>query len=190
MHSIVSFTAAMAMVVAASNMLVQYPVQLLGLQDWLTWGALTYPLAFLITDLCVRTHSPKRARQVIYAGFCVAVLASFWLATPRIALASGLAFLLAQWLDVAIFQKLQSQRWWVAPLLSSLVASALDTAVFFNLAFSCDPLIASLLQPLRLNIDCAAAAPWQQWAMTDYAVKVALALLMLLPYRVGLRFAR
>lgn len=151
---------AMTLVVTAANILVQYPVN-----DFLTWGAFTYPVAFLITDLSNRAMGPRRARQVVFAGFAVAVLFSALLATPRIALASGSAFLAAQLLDVFLFDRLRGGVWWRAPIVSSSIASLLDTALFFALAFAGTPV------------------PWTTLALGDYAVKLALALLMLLPFR-------
>ena len=151
--------AAMAVIVAASNYLVQFP-----LNDWLTWGAFTYPVAFLITDLSNRKLGPGLARRVVYAGFAVAVVLSVWLADWRIALASGSAFLAAQLLDVQIFDLLRRRAWWLPPVISSLVASAVDTTLFFSIAFY------------------ATGLPWVTWALGDFGVKVLMALVMLLPY--------
>lgn len=133
--------AAMAIVVAASNYLVAIPVAiqlgLLDLQEILTWGAFTYPFAFLVTDLTNRHFGPKSARIVVLVGFSLAVYLSLQLANPRIAVASGSAFLIAQLLDIAIFDRLRSGgAWWRAPLISSSIASAIDTAIFFSLAFA------------------------------------------------------
>lgn len=154
--------AAMAAVVACSNVLVQYPVG-----EWLTWGAFTYPVAFLVTDLTNRAYGPGKARRVVYAGFALAVLLSVLLASPRIAAASGVAFLVAQLLDVSVFDRIRhAGGWWMPPLVSSLVASAVDTALFFSVAFAGTPV------------------PWVTLALGDYAVKVALALSMLIPFRV------
>jgi uncharacterized PurR-regulated membrane protein YhhQ (DUF165 family) len=153
--------AAMAVIVTASNILVQHPIN-----DWLTWGALTYPVAFLVTDLINRAHGPAAARRVIYVGFALAVALSIALATPRIALASGSAFLVAQLLDVLIFDRLRGRVWWQAPLVSSTFGSAIDTALFFSLAFA------------------GTAVPWVTLGLGDFAVKMALALFMLIPFRV------
>lgn len=150
---------AMIGIVTASNVLVQYP-----LNDWLTWGAFTYPVSFLVTDVVNRGLGAKRARLVVYAGFAAAVVLSIAFATPRIALASGSAFLAAQLLDIAIFDRLRQGAWWQAPFISSLVASALDTALFFGLAFA------------------GTEVPWITLGLGDYAVKVGLAVLMILPY--------
>jgi len=154
---------AMVVIVVSANVLVQYPIN-----NWLTWGALTYPLAFFITDLANRRHGPRRARQVVYCGFLLAVGCSAWLATPRIALASGSAFLVAQLLDVWLFDRLRNRRWWQPPLVSSLLGSLLDTGLFFFLAFHSTEL------------------PWMTLAIGDYAVKVAVALLLLGPWRLTL----
>lgn len=152
--------AAMAVIVTASNILVQYPIN-----DWLTWGALTYPVAFLVTDLTNRSLGPAAARRVIYVGFALAVLLSVLLATPRIALASGSAFLVAQLLDVFVFDRLRDRVWWQAPLISSTFGSVVDTALFFSLAFA------------------GTAVPWVTLGLGDFAVKMALALAMLIPFR-------
>ena len=160
--------AAMVAVVAASNVLVQFPIG-----DWLSWGAFTYPVAFLITDLTNRAFGPAKARQVVCVGFALAVLLSMWLATPRIALASGAAFLAAQLLDVRIFDRLRrAGTWWLPPLASSSIASALDTALFFSIAFA------------------GTAAPWVTLGIGDYAVKLAVALAMLVPFRALMPLAR
>lgn len=159
-HGILAAVLAMAVIVVASNILVQYPVN-----DWLTWGAFTYPVAFLVTDLANRRLGPAAARRVVYLGFALAVICSIWLATPRIALASGTAFLVAQLLDVLLFDRLRRGSWWRAPLVSSAVASTIDTALFFSLAFALTGL------------------PWIGWAMGDLAVKLGVAVAMLLPFR-------
>ncbi len=165
LHSLLLPIMAMIVIVVASNILVQYPIN-----DFLTWGALTYPVAFFVTDLTNRRFGAPAARRVVYAGFLLAVLASYFLATPRIALASGLAFLCAQLLDVAVFDRLRRQpRWWAAPLFSSSVASAFDTALFFAIAFA------------------GTTVPWVTLGIGDYGVKLALALIMLIPYGLALR---
>lgn len=157
---------AMAVIVAASNKLVQYPIN-----DWLTWGAFTYPVAFLVTDLCNRRMGAGRTRRVVYVGFAVAVVASVYFADWRIALASGSAFLVAQLLDVQIFDVLRRRAWWLPPVASSLIASAVDTALFFSIAFA------------------GTGLPWITWALGDYVVKVLMALVMLLPYGGAIRSA-
>ncbi len=131
---------AMAIVVVTSNYLVSMPVDvqlgMFDLNEILTWGAFTYPFAFLVTDLTNRHFGPKSARIVVLVGFSLAVYLSLKLADPRIAVASGSAFLVAQLLDVSIFDRLRNGVWWHAPLISSGVASVIDTAIFFTLAFS------------------------------------------------------
>src|SRR5690606_20772348 len=130
------FVAAMVAVVAASNFLVQFPFRHFGLGEILTWGAFTYPVAFLVTDLTNRRFGVAIARRVVFAGFVFAVVLSIWLATPRIAIASGSAFLLAQLLDITVFDRLRRKAWWRPPLFSTIVSSALDTGVFFSIAFA------------------------------------------------------
>lgn len=175
--------AAMAALVTASNILVQYPVG-----DFLTWGAFTYPFAFLVTDLTNRRHGPAAARRVVLVGFAVAVALSIWLATPRIAIASGAAFLTAQLLDVAVFDRLRRGAWWRAPLASSLLGSAQDTALFFTLAFSASAALlgpdeAWALAPAPL-LGLGPAAPfWVSLAIGDFGVKLLIALAALGPYR-------
>ena len=160
---------AMTVIVAASNWLVQFPIN-----DLLTWGAITYPFSFLVTDLTTRLQGPARARRVVWLGFALAVLLSVWLATPRIALASGTAFLAGQLLDIRIFQRLLRAGiagWWRAPLVSSTVASVVDTALFFSLAFA------------------GTGLPWVTLALGDLGVKLLLAVLALAPFRAVLALA-
>ncbi|WP_439816062.1 queuosine precursor transporter [Zavarzinia sp. CC-PAN008] len=163
--AVLKAVAAMVAVVVASNILVQYPVQALGLAEVLTWGAFTYPLAFLVTDVTNRALGPQAARRAVYAGFAVAVVLSIWLADPRIALASGTAFLLGQLLDISVFNRLRRQSWWRAPLVSSSLGSIADTALFFSLAFA------------------GTEVPWVTLALGDLAVKLAFAVLLLAPFR-------
>jgi uncharacterized PurR-regulated membrane protein YhhQ (DUF165 family) len=185
----------MAAVVAASNVLVQHPVTLLGLQDLLTWGAFTYPVAFFVNDLTNRRYGPAAARRVVVVGFVIAVLVSVFLATPRIALASGLAFLLAQLLDITVFSSLRRQTWWRAPLAAGLAGSALDTLLFFSLAFSgafgvlgySDDFALAMVPFFGSGLE---APRWVSWASADFLVKVALAVIMLLPYGALLRVVR
>jgi uncharacterized PurR-regulated membrane protein YhhQ (DUF165 family) len=187
--------AAMVAVVAASNYLVQFPVQAqlgpINLADLLTWGAFSYPVAFLVTDLTNRHLGPRRARLVVICGFAVAVVLSVWLATPRIAIASGTAFLFAQFLDISIFDRLRRSAWWHAPLFSSLVSSAVDTLIFFSLAFATP--FAFLDTALgRADGSLAFLAPflgigpqvelWVSLAAGDFLVKLLLAALLLAPY--------
>ncbi|HEX2554076.1 MAG TPA: queuosine precursor transporter [Microvirga sp.] len=179
--------AAMTLVVLSSNILVQHPITFGGLQDYLTWGAFSYPIAFLVTDLSNRRFGPRGARRVVYAGFVLAVLLSVVLATPRIAIASGAAFLTAQLLDIAIFSRLRGQAWWLPPFASSVVSSAVDTAIFFSLAFYCGPLPGlglTISDALALGgvADSCMALPWTSLAAADYLVKLALAALSIAPY--------
>jgi len=155
---------AMVMTVVASNILVQYPFTPFGLGDLLTWGAFTYPFAFLVTDLTNRWFGPKKTRRVVYVGFAIAVVLSIWLSEPRIALASGAAFLTAQLLDITVFNRLRAGSWWRAPLVSSSIGSALDTAIFFSIAFA------------------GSGLPWTTWALGDFSVKMTVAIASLLPY--------
>ena len=182
---------AMAAIVVASNILVQYVIG-----DWLTWGAFTYPFAFLVTDVMNRVYGAPAARRVVLAGFvvgiiCSLVAAGFDKTTLRIAVGSGLAFIVAQSLDIAIFDALRGGRWWTAPLVSSLVGSAVDTALFFGIAFS-------TALPADINTGWAnEAVPllgqgplislWVSLATADWLVKLCLALLALVPFRVIVR---
>lgn len=168
---------AMTIVVVASNILVQYPFQYYGLGDYLTWGAFSYPVAFLVTDLTNRRYGPKIARELVAAGFVIAVLLSIYFATPRIALASGTAFLVGQLLDISVFNRLRRQSWWRAPLVGSVIGSALDTALFFSLAFAGDPDMSGLVILFGKSLPL-----WQSLAIFDFAVKMLVALLALLPY--------
>ena len=151
---------AMAAVVTASNILVEYPVN-----DWLTWGALSYPIAFLVTDITNRTLGVRLAREVVFVGFIVAVIMSILIADPRIAVASGTAFLIAQLLDVTIFDRLRRQSWWKAPVASSIIASSVDTVIFFVLAFA------------------GTGLPWHTWAIGDYGAKLIMVAVLILPFR-------
>ena len=175
--------AAMAVLVTASNILVQFPVG-----DFLTWGAFTYPFAFLVTDLTNRSLGTTAARRVVYVGFVVAVALSIWLATPRIALASGAAFLTAQLLDVAVFDRLRAGRWWRAPLVSSMLGSAVDTVLFFALAFSATLSFGFAVEDWAVSpaplLGFGAVVPfWVSLALGDFGVKVLVSLAALGPYR-------
>jgi len=197
LSSLWPFMAAMTAVVAASNYLVRLPFEHLGLGEILTWGAFTYPFAFLVTDLCNRRFGPASTRIVVLVGFALAVVLSIWLATPRIAIASGSAFLAAQMLDVAVFDRLRRRQWWQAPLVSTLAGSLLDTAIFFSLAFAAvfsglDTAFGledgSLAFPVPLF---GGEAPlWLSLALGDLSVKIILGLAMLAPYRALLGFLR
>ena len=130
MLSIQTAYLAMILIVASCNYLVQFPIN-----DWLTYGSFTYPLTFLVTEITNGLHGPKNARKVVYVGFALAVILSIGIATPKIAFASGMAFLVSQLLDISVFNKLRQKNWWYAPLSASVSASLLDTCLFWNLAF-------------------------------------------------------
>src|SRR5690606_16087245 len=120
----------------SSNFLVQYPFVYFGPQALLTWGAVTHPLPFLVNDLTNRRFAPVAARQVVYVAFPIAVVLSIWLASPRLAAPSGSPFLVAQLLDVQVVVRLRERVWWIAPLTGALIGSAVDTVLFFSIAFS------------------------------------------------------
>lgn len=186
------FILLMAVVVASSNYLVQFPVQAdlgpLDLADILTWGAFTYPVAFLVTDLTNRRFGVGPARLVVACGFVIAVAVSVGLSTPRIAIASGTAYLVGQLLDVTVFNRLRRLKWWKAPLTASLVGSLLDTAIFFSVAFAPafsfigpnDP-FAIAGAPL-FGIFPEGLPRFVSWAGGDLSVKLLAALVLLLPY--------
>ena len=193
---------AMAAIVVASNILVQFLI----LDGLLTWGAFTYPLAFLVTDVMNRLYGPATARRVVFAGFVTGVVCSLigsqimlqgdgytYAAVPlRVAVGSGIAFLVAQLADVSIFDRLRGGRWWNAPLASSVVGSALDTALFFSIAFAAsitvfgaaaDSQISWAWEAVPLLTVGPAAPLWVSLALADWMVKLTLALLSLAPFR-------
>ena len=189
----------MAAIVVASNILVQF---LFG--QWLTWGAFTYPLAFLVTDVMNRVYGEKPARMVVLCGFVVGVICSLIgtqimgefgpLVTLRIAIASGSAFLVAQLLDVSIFSALRGGQWWRAPLVSTLVGSAVDTILFFSIAFSAaltwiEPVndVSWAGEPLPLLGVGPVVPLWVSLAVADWLVKLSLALIALIPFRLIVR---
>lgn len=203
---------AMALVVAASNYLVQFPVEHVvggvNLADTLTWGAFTYPIAFLVTDLTNRRFGPLAARKVVVSGFILAIVVPmiFWavdeaFTTPRILIASGTAFLVAQLLDVTIFDKLRRLTWWKAPMASSLIGSVIDTLLFFGIAFSASFAFVDSLFGME---DGSLAFPvpflgiggetevllWMSLAAGDLMVKILVALALLAPYRIILNIFR
>jgi uncharacterized integral membrane protein (TIGR00697 family) len=191
---------AMAAIVVASNILVQF---LYG--QWLTWGAFTYPFAFLVTDLTNRLQGARAARTVVIAGFVVGVACSligtqimlqgdgfeYPAVTLRIALGSGLAFLVAQLMDVHVFNKLRNGSWWRAPFVSTLVGATLDTALFFTIAFAGS---LAFLEPGNDTSWATGAVPllgwgpelplWISLATADWCVKIALAVVALVPFRI------
>lgn len=188
-HALIIPTLAMGGVIIASNILVQYP-----LGNWLTYGALTYPLAFLVTDLITRNYGQASARRVIAVGFVVGVLSSitaslFALTTLRIALASASAFLIAQLLDVKIFTHLQHYTWWQRPAISSTLASLVDTFIFFSIAFSATTFLILpdhnlWAQELTPFLGTGKEFPlWVSLAVADLLIKLVMVLILLLPYR-------
>jgi uncharacterized integral membrane protein (TIGR00697 family) len=162
----------MGVVVLASNYLVQFPIMYYGLEEILTYGAFSYPVAFLITDLANRSYGKVVARKIVYVGFIIGIVFTLFFSTNftdlisvRIAIGSGTAFLIAQLLDVQIFDQLRKKKWFVAPLTSSLIGSTVDTFLFFSISFY------------------ATDIPWVTLSLGDLAVKVLVALLMLIPFR-------
>lgn len=182
---------AMAIIVVASNILVQFTVG-----NWLTWGAFTYPFAFLVTEVMNRVYGPAAARRVVLAGFiagvaCSVVAAGMDKTTMRIAVGSGAAFLVAQLVDIVVFNSLRNRRWWVAPLTSSSVGSILDTAIFFTVAFSAmlpaDGNTGWANEAVPLLGQGPVTALWVSLATADWAVKMSLAVLTLVPFRLIVR---
>ena len=166
----------MGVVVLSSNFLVQFPVNYYGLNEILTYGAFSYPVAFLITDLANRSYGKIVARKVVYLGFLIGIVFTLFFSTNftdlisiRIAIGSGTAFLVAQLLDVQIFDKLRKNRWYVAPLASSSIGSMVDTFLFFSIAFF------------------GTGVPWVTLSLGDLTVKLFVALIMLIPFRLLLK---
>jgi queuosine precursor transporter len=162
----------MALVVAASNYLVQFPVKYLNLQNLLTYGAFSYPVAFLITDLSNRKYGKDAAKKIVYLGFGLGVFLTFFFSTNysdllsiRIAFGSGIAFLVAQLIDVNIFNRLRKKKWYIAPLTSSITGSIIDTFLFFSISF----------YGTEIN--------WITLSLGDLSVKIFVSLLMLIPFR-------
>ncbi len=171
--------ASMGVVVVASNYLVQFPIKYFGLSEILTYGAFTYPITFLITDLANRAYGTIVARKIVYIGFFIGVCLTLLVSTNfsdlisvRIAIGSGLAFFIAQNLDVGIFDKLRKKTWYVAPLISSIFGSIVDTFLFFSISFY------------------ATGVPWVTLALGDLSVKLFIALSMLIPFRLLLSSIR
>ena len=166
----------MGIVVVISNYLVQFPIQYFGLDEILTYGAFSYPIAFLITDLANRSYGKIAARQIVYIGFVIGISFTLLFSTnfadlisTRIAIGSGMAFLVAQLLDVQIFDKLRQKEWFVAPLTSSLIGSTVDTFIFFSISFY------------------GTGIPWVKLSLGDLSVKIFVALVMLIPFRLLLK---
>jgi uncharacterized PurR-regulated membrane protein YhhQ (DUF165 family) len=154
----------MTIIVMASNVLVMFPIN-----DWLTWGAFTYPLSFFVTELTNRSFGPAKAKEVVYVGFALAVILSIGLATPKIAFASGAAFLVAQLLDIHVFNRFRQSLWWKAPLFASIAASLIDAFIFWNIAFFGEDV------------------PLLTWAIGDTSVKLLIDVAMLTPFRLAIR---
>ncbi|MBV4397348.1 queuosine precursor transporter [Advenella alkanexedens] len=152
----------MCIIVVASNVLVQPQFHI---NEWLTWGALTYPVSFLVTDLLNRRFGPQVARKIVLVGFVAAIIVSYLLADARIAIASGSAFLFAQLGDIFIFDKMRQLSWWKAPFIAGALASVIDTFLFFGLAFAGTPV------------------PWISLALGDMVVKLLVSMCLLLPFR-------
>ena len=162
----------MGVVVLVSNYLVQFPIKHYGLEEILTYGAFSYPVAFLITDLANRSYGKLVARKIVYIGFIIGIAFTFFFSTNfsdlisvRIAVGSGTAFIVAQLLDVQIFDQLRNKRWFVAPLTSSLIGSIVDTFLFFSISFY------------------GTGIPWLTLSFGDFVVKILVALIMLIPFR-------
>ena len=162
----------MGFVVLASNFLVQFPVKYYGLENLLTYGAFSYPVAFLITDLANRSYGKLVARKIVYIGFAIGIIFTLFFSTNfsdlisiRIAIGSGTAFIVAQLLDVKIFDQLRKKTWYVAPLTSSAIGSTVDTFLFFSISFY------------------GTGIPWITLSLGDLAVKILVALVMLIPFR-------
>jgi uncharacterized integral membrane protein (TIGR00697 family) len=162
----------MGVVVLTSNYLVQFPINYYGLEEILTYGAFSYPVAFLITDLANRSYGKVVARKIVYVGFIMGIVFTLFFSTNfadlisvRIAIGSGIAFMVAQLLDVQIFDYLRKKKWFVAPLTSSLIGSTVDTFLFFSISFY------------------ATGIPWVTLSLGDLAVKIFVALAMLIPFR-------
>jgi len=162
----------MGLVVLSSNYLVQFPVNYYGLQNILTYGAFSYPVAFLITDLANRSYGKLVAKRIVYIGFIIGIIFTLFFSTNftdlisiRIAIGSASAFIIAQLLDIQIFDNLRKKKWFIAPLTSSLIGSTIDTFLFFSISFY------------------ATGIPWFTLALGDLAVKILVALIMLIPFR-------
>ena len=169
------FSLVMGLVVLSSNYLVQFPINYYGLEEILTYGAFSYPIAFLVTDLVNRSYGKIIARRIVYIGFFIGIVFTLFFSTNftdlisiRIAIGSGTAFLVAQLLDVQIFDQLRKKKWFVAPLTSSLIGSTVDTFLFFSISFY------------------GTGIPWITLSLGDLSVKFLVGLLMLIPFRIFL----
>jgi queuosine precursor transporter len=195
MNKLLPGVIAMAIVVVVSNILVQYPIG-----QWLTWGAFTYPFAFLVSELVNRFHGVQAARRVVYAGFVVGLICSLIgtqiigeygpLVTLRVAIGSGIAFLVAQLLDVSVFDRLRRSAWWRAPFLGSFLGSSVDTLLFFSIAFSATLVwiepgndISWAIESVPLLGFGPAVPLWVSLGFADWGVKVAVDIIALMPFR-------
>ena len=175
----VTLSILMGVVVLSSNYLVQFPINYYGLSEILTYGALSYPIAFLITDLANRFYGKFVARKIVYIGFFIGIIFTLLFSTDfadlisiRIAIGSGVAFITAQLLDIQIFDRLRKKEWFIAPLTSSFIGSTVDTFLFFSISFY------------------ATGVPWITLSLGDLAVKLFVSLVMLIPFRILLKISK
>ena len=169
----------MGVVVLSSNYLVQFPINYYGLSEILTYGAFSYPVAFLITDLANRFYGKFVARKIVYIGFFIGIIFTLLFSTDfadlisiRIAIGSGVAFITAQLLDIQIFDRLRKKEWFIAPLTSSFIGSTVDTFLFFSISFY------------------ATEVPWITLSLGDLAVKLFVSLMMLIPFKILLKISK
>ena len=175
----VTLSVLMGVVVLSSNYLVQFPINYYGLNEILTYGAFSYPVAFLITDLANRFYGKFVARKIVYFGFFIGIIFTLLFSTDfadlisiRIAIGSGIAFITAQLLDIQIFDRLRKREWFIAPLTSSVIGSIVDTFLFFSISFY------------------ATEVPWVTLSLGDLAVKLFVSLIMLIPFRILLKISK
>ena len=175
----VTLSILMGLVVLSSNYLVQFPINYYGLSEILTYGAFSYPIAFLITDLANRFYGKFVARKIVYIGFFIGIIFTLLFSTDfadlisiRIAIGSGVAFITAQLLDIQIFDRLRKKQWFIAPLTSSFIGSTVDTFLFFSISFY------------------ATGVPWITLSLGDLAVKLFVSLVMLIPFRILLKISK
>ena len=175
----VALSILMGVVVLSSNYLVQFPINYYGLSEILTYGAFSYPIAFLITDLANRFYGKFVARKIVYIGFFIGIIFTLFFSTDfadlisiRIAIGSGVAFITAQLLDIQIFDRLRKKEWFIAPLTSSFIGSTVDTFLFFSISFY------------------ATGVPWITLSLGDLAVKLFVSLVMLIPFRILLKISK
>ena len=176
---LITLSILMGVVVLSSNYLVQFPINFYGLSEILTYGAFSYPVAFLITDLANRFYGKFVARKIVYFGFCIGIIFTLLFSTNfadlisiRIAIGSGIAFLTAQLLDIQIFDRLRKKEWFIAPLTSSVIGSTVDTFLFFSISFY------------------ATGVPWITLSLGDLAVKLFVSLVMLVPFKILLKISK